>query len=346
MLAGKAAVFTWLDKLTQEEILKFLEEDCKTCGNPVLEGIEDWSDEEKRILKSEINTYFKYKDISTSSYSCFDSLSQYLIYSCQKSFRLKYWNVVEALLYFREPETTDFNLYPEGWINETDKDDLKYYLLSGAYNLEGKANIGKLHFTDELAEFLAEQIDAFVEGEQTLSQWLESKVAQRYGESSEELKVLRIWFKSHKPGSYVAPSEGNWADLSLQEFMEFLVDGSWKNYPQFEDAAEAGFNDFVEQIINQYDVFAEAFDGNILFGEFLQNWVNDNFVEGSAEREWWNTLKNFRYQYVKLSDYLKENVLKKYGEESEQYWALINEILNPEFRGYVDCDTDVSGFVA
>ena len=346
LLAGKAAVFTWLDKLTQEEILKFLEEDCKTCGNPVLEGIEDWSDEEKRILKSEINTYFKYKDISTSSYSCFDSLSQYLIYSCQKSFRLKYWNVVEALLYFREPETTDFNLYPEGWINETDKDDLKYYLLSGAYNLEGKANIGKLHFTDELAEFLAEQIDAFVEGEQTLSQWLESKVAQRYGESSEELKVLRIWFKSHKPGSYVAPSEGNWADLSLQEFMEFLVDGSWKNYPQFEDAAEAGFNDFVEQIINQYDVFAEAFDGNILFGEFLQNWVNDNFVEGSAEREWWNTLKNFRYQYVKLSDYLKENVLKKYGEESEQYWALINEILNPEFRGYVDCDTDVSGFVA
>ena len=45
-------------------------------------------------------------------------------------------------------------------------------------------------------------------------------------------------------------------------------------------------------------------------------------------------------QYSKLSDWLKANVLKQYGEESEQYWALINEILNPEFRGYVDCDAD------
>ncbi|MGN0781705.1 MAG: hypothetical protein ACI4M1_00870, partial [Christensenellales bacterium] len=41
-------------------------------------------------------------------------------------------------------------------------------------------------------------------------------------------------------------------------------------------------------------------------------------------------------KYSKLSDWLKANVLKKYGEESEQYWALINEILNPEFRDYVD----------
>ena len=42
----------------------------------------------------------------------------------------------------------------------------------------------------------------------------------------------------------------------------------------------------------------------------------------------------------------KAKTLDKYGETSEQYWALINEILNPEFIGYVDCDTNPSGFVA
>ncbi len=45
-------------------------------------------------------------------------------------------------------------------------------------------------------------------------------------------------------------------------------------------------------------------------------------------------------QYAELSDWLKANVLKKYGEDSEQYRSLVNEILNPEFRGYVDCDAD------
>ena len=49
--------------------------------------------------------------------------------------------------------------------------------------------------------------------------------------------------------------------------------------------------------------------------------------------------------YSKMSDWLKAKTLDKYGETSEQYWALINEILNPEFRGYVDCDTNPSGFV-
>ncbi len=50
--------------------------------------------------------------------------------------------------------------------------------------------------------------------------------------------------------------------------------------------------------------------------------------------------------YSKMSDWLKAKTLDKYGETSEQYWALINEILNPEFIGYVDCDTNPSGFVA
>ena len=98
--------------------------------------------------------------------------------------------------------------------------------------------------------------------------------------------------------------------------------------------------DFVEEIIVRYDEFAQNFDGNILFGEFSENWVNDNFVEGSAEREWWSVLKNLKYQNISLSAFSRQNVLKQYGEESEQYWALINEILNPEFRGYVDCDAD------
>lgn len=149
---------------------------------------------------------FTRKDDDTSPYSCFDSLSQYLIYEFQKSFRPTYWQMVEALLRYREPETTDFNVYPEGWVNETDIEDLKYYLLSGAYNFEGKAYLN-LHFSDELAEFLVEKIDAFVQGEQTLSEWLESEAAERFGESSEEYKALRIWLRARKPSFYVAPSK-------------------------------------------------------------------------------------------------------------------------------------------
>ena len=64
--------------------------------------------------------------------------------------------------------------------------------------------------------------------------------------------------------------------------------------------------DFVEEIIVRYDEFAQNFDGNILFGEFSENWVNDNFVEGSAEREWWSVLKNLKYQNISLSAFSRQ----------------------------------------
>ena len=164
-----------------------------------------------------------------------------------------------------------------------------------------------VQLTNEYVEFNKNNGALDISQYSKLSDWLKANVLKKYGEESEQYWALIN-------------------EILNPEFRDF-VDC---------DADPAGFVAWIEDDEGWYSWsdcrFKEAEFVEIRF--LLVQWTNE-YVEFNKN----NGALDIS-QYSKLSDWLKANVLKQYGEESEQYWALINEILNPEFRGYVDCDAD------
>ena len=245
-----------------------------------------------------------------------------------------------------------------GWIDAATPENVIYYFENQLYKSDSDVVISSIPYAMGLEVvnsiktwnrkiLLTEYLDnIYKKGHAWFNYWTALKKAQGIeenpdggddGNDSEISKYSKLsdWLKANVLKKYGEESEQYWALINE------ILNPEFRDYVDC-DADPAGFVAWIEDDEGWYNWSmsdlreAEFVEIRSLLVQWTNEYVAYNKNDGALDIT----------QYSKLSDWLKANVLKKYGEESEQYWALINEILNPEFRGYVDCDADPAGFVA